>query len=138
MTHHRLKETHNQHMKDGLQVVVPRPDSTPDISAFSLLSSESNGKAHVRYISRKHFPEKVPAFLHSDGVHIPACTISVCTRGHVGAFPIEYLKTMAHADQSVSVISRRSQGLREIAYTLSNLRSETHNRPLEHVNSISK
>lgn len=55
------------------------------------------------------------------------------TRGRVGAFPIEYLKTMAYADQSVSVISRRPQGLREMAYTLRNLRSETHNRPLEYV-----
>ena len=91
MTRHRLKETHNQHMIGGLQVVVPRPDSIPDVSAFLLVTSELNGMAHVRYIGREHFPEKVPSFLHGDRVHIPACTISVCTRGHVGAFPIEYL-----------------------------------------------
>ena len=101
-------------MRDELQVAFPRPDSTPDVSAFfSFLTSESSGTAYMRYISRKHFPEKVPASLHSDGVHIPACTISVYTRGHVGAFPIEYLKKMAYAGQSVGVISIRLQGLRE-------------------------
>lgn len=108
MNHH-LKEIHNRHMRDGLQGVVPRPGSTPDIlNINSWVTSTGGGltwDTSAENTSQKRFLRFCTVMA---SIFHRALSRSI-NEVKLMPFLIERMEGMTYGGQSTIAISRRLQ-----------------------------